>query len=184
MSGDSVLSKSPHFTNSIYALTNNDGLGAQLTHVVLKGANYEEWAKGFRIGLGAKRKLCFIDGTLKTPTDSADIKEWKTFNYTVIAWIFNIIDPTLRSKISYHETAFELRADIRERFSLGNGVKIYQLRSAISDCKQQTEESIMAYFGRLKKLWDDVNDFDALPYCSCSGCSCGLNTNFQKRRDT
>ncbi|KAL9224930.1 hypothetical protein vseg_000909 [Gypsophila vaccaria] len=52
--------------NPIYALSSHDGTGAKITHAVLLGPNYEEWAKGFRVVLGAKRKLGFIDGTLKS----------------------------------------------------------------------------------------------------------------------
>ncbi|KAK9748772.1 hypothetical protein RND81_02G079600 [Saponaria officinalis] len=41
----------------------------------------------------------------------------------------------------------------------------------------------MDYFGRLKKLWDDLNECDVLPSCSCSGCSCNLVTTLSRRRD-
>ncbi|XP_074305523.1 uncharacterized protein LOC141640739 [Silene latifolia] len=175
MSGDDKLSNPPPQTiKPVYILLNNDGVGAKITHVVLQGPNYKEWAKGFRNGLGAKRKLGFIDGTLKKPSaTSEDLEDWMTVNYTVIAWIFNTIEPTLRSTISYRETSVELWEDIRRRFSHGNGVKIYQLESEISDCKQKDGEIIMEYYGRLKKLWDDINDYDALPSCDCSGCPCG-----------
>ena len=33
-------------------------------------------------------------------------------------------------------------------------------------------------------MWDDINDFDALPSCSCSGCECDLNAVYRKRRET
>lgn len=41
---------------------------------------------------------------------------------------------------------------------------------------------MLEYYGRLKKLWDDINDFDALPSCTCTGCSCGLNVTLRNRR--
>ncbi|CAH9100587.1 unnamed protein product [Cuscuta europaea] len=100
----------------------------------------------------------------------------------IVAWIFNTIDPSLRSSISYRDSARDLREDIRQRFSVGNGVKIYQLKCELTDCKQRSGESIMTYFNRLKKLWDDVNDYDALPSCSCNGCRCGITVALLKRR--
>ncbi|XP_026378120.1 uncharacterized protein LOC113272510 [Papaver somniferum] len=122
-------------SNPLYALTPNDGPGTVITHVVLKGSNYEEWAKAIRVSLGAKRKLGFINGKiLKPKTDSDDLEDWWT--------------------------------------------------SDVAACKQKSGESIMAYYGRLKKLWDDINDFDAFPSCSCSGCTCGLNQILRKRRET
>ncbi|XP_026426195.1 uncharacterized protein LOC113322310 [Papaver somniferum] len=177
-------SSSPNKQSSIYALASNDGPGTIITHVVLKGSNYEEWDKGFRISLGAKRKLGFINGKLSKPSDdSSDLDDWWTINYMIVAWIFNTIDPVLRSSISYCDTAFDLWEDIRLRFSLGNGIKKFQLKSDVAGCKQKDGESIQDYYGRLKKLWDDINDFDALPSFKCSGCTCDLNLTLRTRRN-
>ena len=41
-------------------------------------------------------------------------------------------------------------------------MKIYQLKAGIASCNKNNEESIMDYYGRLKKLWDEVSDYDAL----------------------
>ncbi|KAL9237817.1 hypothetical protein vseg_012321 [Gypsophila vaccaria] len=184
MSGDLVSPSTPHITKPVYALSHSDGVSAKITHVVLKGSNYTEWAKGFRNGLGAKRKLGFVDGSLKRPANgSADLDDWSIANYTVIAWIFNTIDPTIRSSISYRDTAVELWDDIRNRFSRGNGIKVYHLESEISDCKQKDDETLMEFFSRLKKLWDDVNDYDALPTCDCSGCKCNISDKLRQRRE-
>ena len=163
--------KQSSLSNPLYALASNDNPGTVITHVVLKGPNYEEWAKGFRVSLGAKWKLGFINGTVPRPEEgSADLDDWWTVNYMNVAWIFNTIDPSIRSTITYRDTARDLWDDIKQCFSLANGIKIYQLKSEIADCKQKNGESIMDYYGRLKKLWDDINDFHALPSCSCSGC--------------
>ncbi|XP_074288163.1 uncharacterized protein LOC141613328 [Silene latifolia] len=174
---------SGHKINPIYALSNQDGTGAKITHVVLTGPNYEEWAKGFRVALGAKRKLGFINGTLrKRPTDPNDWEDWEAVNYTVIAWIFNTIESGLRSSISYREVAYDLWEDIRLRFSVANDIKIYQIQCDLADCKQKSGESVMDYYGRIKKLWDDINDFDSLPNCEC--CSkCDLQSVLRKRRE-
>ncbi|KAL9237176.1 hypothetical protein vseg_011758 [Gypsophila vaccaria] len=110
-------SSTPHVTKPEYALTNSDRASAKITNVTLKGSNYTEWAKTIRIGLGAKRKLGFFDGTLEAPNaDSEDFSDWSTANFKVIAWSFNTIDPTVRSSISYRDTAAKLWNDIRTRF--------------------------------------------------------------------
>lgn len=41
----------------------------------------------------------------------------------------------------------------------------------------------MDYYGRLQKLWDGNNDFDALPSCKCSGRKCALNEEYRKQRE-
>ncbi|KAL9237246.1 hypothetical protein vseg_011820 [Gypsophila vaccaria] len=165
--------------NPVYALSHQDGTGAKITHVILVGPNYEEWAKGFRVVLGDKRNFGFIDGTLKEPSDSVELEEWKAVNYLIVAWIFNTIESRVRSSISYRETARELWEDIRLRFTVANDIKIYQIQCDLSECKQRPGETIMDYYGRIKKLWDDMDDFDALPICQCSDCPASL----RKRRE-
>ncbi|XP_074301266.1 uncharacterized protein LOC141632636 [Silene latifolia] len=148
--------------NPVYALSNQDGTGARITHVVLTGSKtYAEWAKGFRIALGAKRKLGFINGTLKQkPSNPKEWDDWTAVNYSIIAWIFNTIEPRL----------------------LANDIKLYQIQCNLADCKQKSGESLMDYYGRIKMLWDDINDYDALPTCDC--CSkCDLQGVIRKRRD-
>ncbi|CAH9116983.1 unnamed protein product [Cuscuta europaea] len=126
----------------------------------------------------------FIDGSLKQAVEgSPETKDWWTINSMVVAWIFNTIDASLRTSISYRDVACDLWKDIKERFSVGNGVKTYQIKTELSDCKQKTGETIMSYLGRLKKLWDDMNDFDVLPVCICTGCKCDLTTKLCQRRD-
>ncbi|CAH9146646.1 unnamed protein product [Cuscuta epithymum] len=182
MAGRATATPSPQ--NPIYALSPSDNPGTTIIHVVLKGYNYEEWGRAFRISLRAKRKLMFFDGTLKQPDEtSADLDEWWTVNSMIVAWIFNTIDPALRTSISYRDVARDLWEDIKERFSVGNGVKIYQVKAELSDCKQKSGETIMSYYGRLKKLWDDRNDFDALPTCVCKGCKCDLTSKLRQWRE-
>ncbi|KAL9236827.1 hypothetical protein vseg_011453 [Gypsophila vaccaria] len=73
----------PHVVKPIYALSGLDGTGAKITHVLLKGHNYANWAKGFRNGLGAKRKVGFIEGTVKKPASGMpDYDDWFTTNCT------------------------------------------------------------------------------------------------------
>ncbi|XP_074300930.1 uncharacterized protein LOC141632269 [Silene latifolia] len=168
---DGDVHSSSHTPNPIYVVSSHYGTGAKITHVILLGLNYEEWVKGFRVALGAKWKTGFIDGTLKNiPSDPNDLEDWTTINYLIVAWIFNTIEPRIQSSTYYRETAYELWEDIRLRFTGGNEIKIYQIESELSECKQKPDETIMDYYGRMKKLWDDINDFDALPSCTSSGC--------------
>ncbi|KAL9228750.1 hypothetical protein vseg_004298 [Gypsophila vaccaria] len=169
---------------SPYSILCNDNPGSIITHVVLRGPNYDEWSQGIKIALLAKFKLGFLDGTVKQPADgSDDLDRWWIINAMVVAWIFNTIEPNLRSTISYRSTAKELWDDISQRFSVGNASRIYQLTTDIIDCKQRTDESIMTYFGRIKKVWDDLNNYQVQPVCSCTGCTCGISKKIQTQRD-
>ncbi|KAL9228104.1 hypothetical protein vseg_003718 [Gypsophila vaccaria] len=87
---DDTKTPSPHTPNHLYAIALNDSPGTKITHVVLKGSNYEEWVKGFRVLLGAKRKLGFINGNLPQP-DSEDLDDWLTADYMIIAWVLTLL---------------------------------------------------------------------------------------------
>ena len=148
---------------SPFALTANDNPGNLITYTQLKGTNYEEWAKAIRISLRAKKKNGFIDDSIKQPTDdSNEVEDWWTVNSMIISWIFNTIEPSLRSTISYRETAKELWDDIQQRFSVRNGARVHQLKTEVSKCKQNGD-TVMGYYSRLKKIWDDLNDHDPMP---------------------
>ncbi|XP_074289167.1 uncharacterized protein LOC141614309 [Silene latifolia] len=126
----------------------------------------------------------FIDGTIKKLVDNSDdIEDWYMVNAMIVNWIFNTIEPGLGSTISYIEEAKQLWDDIEQRFSLGNGPKVHRTKGSIMACKQGEKETITEYFGRLKKLWDDLDKYDPNSTCICGGCKCGLNKQLDKRRD-
>lgn len=93
--------------------------------VILKGDNYQEWQKGMRNALRVKRNLGFLDGTVCKPDDDTkEIEDWWSVNSMLVAWIFQSIEPSLRSTITYSETVKELWDELRQRFSIGNGPRI------------------------------------------------------------
>ncbi|KAJ8633296.1 hypothetical protein MRB53_026632 [Persea americana] len=166
-----------------YTLTSNDNPGNIITQVQLKGENYGEWARAMRTALRAKKKYGFVDGTIKRPDDdSPDIEDWWTVNSMLVSWIFNTIEPTLRSTISYMENVKDLWEEIKQRFSVGNGPRVQQLRSDLANCKQDGQ-AIVAYYGRLKSLWDELNNYDPIPVCGCAGCICNMTAELEKKRE-
>ena len=94
----------------------------------------------------------------------------------------NTIEPSLRSTVSYTENAATQWQDIKERFSVANGPRIQQLKAELADCKQKGL-SIVAYYGKLKLLWDELMDYDQFPLCSCSGCKCDIGSKIAKKRE-
>ena len=170
-------------TPSPYDLNSNDSPGNVITQVQLKGDNYEEWARAIRTSLRARRKWSFIEGKIIQPDDnSLELEEWWTVQSMLVSWILNTIEPSLRSTVSYTENAATLWQDIKERFSVANGPRIQQLKAELADCKQKGL-SIVAYYGKLKLLWDELMDYDQFPLCSCSGCKCDIGSKIAKKRE-
>ena len=111
--GDDGGSNSDEKMLTPYALTSNDNPGNIITQVQLKGENYDEWARAVRIALRAKKKYGFVDGSIKqSDNDSPELEDWWTINSMLVSWVFNTIEPTLRSTISYMENVKELWEEI------------------------------------------------------------------------
>ena len=96
--------------------------------------------------------------------------------------IRNTIEPSLRSTISQVEVAKDLWNDIKERFSVTNGPRIQQLKSDLVNCKQKGK-TIVDYYGKLKQIWDELDNFDQSPTCKCRKCECKLEIAFEKKRE-
>ena len=83
---------------SPYTLYGSDNPRALITPVSLNGDNYNLWASEMLNALQAKRKVGFINGTMKTPSsDSPDYDSWVAVNSMVIGWIRSSIDPKVKS---------------------------------------------------------------------------------------
>ncbi|KAK6149071.1 hypothetical protein DH2020_016596 [Rehmannia glutinosa] len=169
---------------SPYDLNSNDNPGNLITQVKLRGdENYDEWARAVRTSLRARRKWGFVEGTISEPEkESSDFEDWWTVQSMLVSWIRNTIEPELRSTISHIENAKDLWEDIRERFSVANGPRIQQIKTELSECKQRGM-SIVAYYGKLKSLWDDLANYDQIPTCTCTGCKCNFSAKLEQRRE-
>ncbi|KAF7820556.1 retrovirus-related Pol polyprotein from transposon TNT 1-94 [Senna tora] len=170
-------------TSNLYTLTSNDNPGNLITQVQLKGENYEEWARAVHTALRAKKKHGFIDGSITEPaSDATEFEDWGAVNSMLVSWIRNTIEPTLRSTISHVENARKLWEDIRQRFSMGNGPRVQQLKSDMANCKLNGE-AIVTYYGKLKMLWDELGNYEQIPLCTCSGCKCNLTAKLEKKAE-
>lgn len=89
-----------------------------------------------KTGLRAKKNLGFINGTVKAPKEGSEEEEdWMTVNAMVISWIFNTIDPKLRSSITHREIAKDLWESIKARFSAKSEVRVQQLKEELMNLK-------------------------------------------------
>lgn len=72
------------------------------------------------------RKWGFVEGTINKQDDdkSIDLEDWWTVQSMIVSWIMNTIEPTMRSTVTYYDTAKELWDDLMERFSTMNGARI------------------------------------------------------------
>ncbi|WVY91044.1 hypothetical protein V8G54_036558 [Vigna mungo] len=43
--------------------------------------------------------------------------------------------------------------------------------------------TIVTYYGKLKKLWEELGNFEQIPSCKCGLCKCNLGSTLEKKRE-
>jgi RNAse (barnase) inhibitor barstar len=116
----------------------------------------------------AKNKFGVIDGLIKKPANGVGPAycAWIRCNTMVLSWILNSIIKDINSSVIYIDFAEAVWIDLKERFSLKNGPRIYQIQKSIFALSQENL-SIGAYFTKLKALWDELSNYIHIPLCSC-----------------
>jgi len=75
--------------------------------------------------LGAKNKLPFINGTLHVPdTDDLNCNAWERCNHLVHSWLINSVSDSISQTIVFHDNAFDVWEDLKERFSKVDRIRI------------------------------------------------------------
>ncbi|KAL2922004.1 Major viral transcription factor ICP4-like protein, partial [Bienertia sinuspersici] len=69
------------------------------------------------------------------------------------------------STVCFPDHVKSLWDDLRDRYSLGNGPCILELKAQIVDCKQRWPVAV--YFGELCKLQDELASYSKIPKCTC-----------------
>lgn len=163
-------------TISPYDLTAADNPGAVISHPLLKGANYDEWACGMKTTLTSRKKFGFLDGSIKRPEEgSPDLEDWWTIQALLVSWLKMTIDPSLCSSISHRDVAKDLWDHLKKRFAVTNGPHIQQLKAELACCKQRGL-TIQAYYGKLNQIWDNMMTHRPVRVCKCGKCECDLGT--------
>lgn len=171
VSGDKRLS-------SPYSIFSSDNPGALITSVQLKGENYNEWATEMINALQAKRKMGFVDGSLKKPPEGhADLESWLSVNSMIVGWLRTSIEPHMRSTVTFITDAHKLWENLKERLSVGNKVRIHQLMAKLASCRQDGQ-AVIDYYGRLAKMWEELQT-----YKPSSVCTCDAATIYEKERE-
>ncbi|KAJ1394382.1 Gag-polypeptide of LTR copia-type [Sesbania bispinosa] len=164
----------------IFFLGPSDNPGNVITPIQLRGPNYDEWARAIRTSLQAKRKYGFVEGKVPKPTTPEKMEDWIAVHSMLIVWLLNTIEPSLCSTLSYYDDAQSLWTHLKQRFCIVNGTRICQLKTSLGECKQGKGEEVLAYFGRLSHLWDELMTYVKKPTCECGKCKSNRVDNSDK----
>ena len=163
--------ESPYNDDPLF-LQPSDHPGLQMVNLKLTGSNFQRWSKFVKIALRTKGKLGFLDGACARPAANfAQINQWIRCDSMVLSWLLNSMIPELAEAFLYVDSTQELWSELMERFGDTNGPLLYQLEKEISEL-YQGNDSVVVYYTKLKKLWEDLSDFSEVPKCKCAAsCS-------------
>ena len=162
-----------------YSLHASDNPGAMITSVTLTGENYSEWSSEMTNALRGNRKLGFVNGSVPKPaSDDPNLELWLSVNSMIVRWIRTSIEPRVRSTVTFVQDSHKILESLRKRFSVGNKVRVHHLKEQLASCRQEGK-SVIDFFGRLSKLWEELDMYQPLPNCTCSAAA-----EIEKTRET
>ena len=85
----------------------------------------------------------------------------------------------MATSMVYRKTAKEVWNKLQNMFSQGNGPRVYQLQKDLASFSQG-ELSVTEYFTNLSILWDELQNYEPIPTCSCEKCVCNVNEKISK----
>ncbi|XP_040996041.1 uncharacterized protein LOC121242216 [Juglans microcarpa x Juglans regia] len=163
---------------SPYFLTNADNPGVLLVSEKLDNRNYHSSSCSMFLSLKARNKLGFIDGSLPLPTTTDPLfSPWSKCDTIVLSWMLNSLSLKIAQSVIHVDSSYALLLELKERFSQGNGPRIFELQTAISALRQD-QNDVSTYFTILKILWDELLNYQPLPVCYCQGCKCNSSKVF------
>lgn len=131
----------------------------------------------------AKNKLQFVNGVLSRPPDGdLLLSAWIRCNSMVVSWIRNSISLQICSSILYLEDAREIWLDLRDRFSVCDSARVYQLRQKIM-ALSQGNDNINDDFTNLRIIWDEYKDTQPVSWCVCTTCRCHRSTKWRNQKE-
>lgn len=134
----------------------------------LTGAgNFLPWKRSMLIVLSAKNKLGFIHGKIPQPEeDDESYSSWKIVDSTVMSWILNTLSKELSETFVYADSSKKLWDAIGSRYGQNNGPMRIRIKRQLSDLRQGNS-TIIEYFNKLSKLWDELSCIVPVVACDC-----------------
>ncbi|KAB5524389.1 hypothetical protein DKX38_022138 [Salix brachista] len=166
--------------NNPYRIENGDHTSLVLVTELLTTENYITWSWSMRRALRAKNKLGFISGSVVQPTDEEDplFEMWERCNDMVVSWIQNAVSIDIKHTLAFVDDAQVVWTELKDCFTQQNGPRIFQLRRDLANLRQD-RDSVSAYFGNLKTLWDEMIVYNPMPLYTC-GQSKMLNERYKR----
>lgn len=144
---------------------------------MFSGSGYVDWKRVMTIALSGKNKLAFVDGSLPRPTSNATGKAWDRVNNVVMGWIIAVLEDSIAKSVLSYKTAKDIWFGLAERYGQSTNTQLFSIQEELNNLFQTPNMSIAEFFTKIKTLWDELDNLNPLPTCSCAAnnsCTCEL----------
>ncbi|KAG6521029.1 hypothetical protein ZIOFF_018095 [Zingiber officinale] len=134
----------------------------QITTIKLNGDNFLRWSQSVKMYIRGRGMMGYLTGEKKTPSEKDPMyATWDAENSMVMTWLVNSMEEEIGANYMCFPTAYELWENINQMYSdLGNQSQIFELTLKLGELRQG-EEPVTKYFNSLKRIWQDLDLFDA-----------------------
>ncbi|XP_074311892.1 uncharacterized protein LOC141647560 [Silene latifolia] len=63
--------------------------------------------------------------------------------------------------------------EIQERYGQSNAPLLFQLKKELRNLGQDSN-SVVEYYNKLKRRWDEIEEVEGIPECTCGKCTCNV----------
>jgi hypothetical protein len=100
-----------------------------------------------------------------------------------LAWIQRSISESIAKSVLWIDSAAGVWKNLQIRFSHGDIFRISDIQEDLYKFRQGTLD-VSNYFTQLKVMWDELENYRPIPFCSCAiQCSCGAIASIKKYRE-
>ncbi|PNY00259.1 hypothetical protein L195_g023535, partial [Trifolium pratense] len=163
-----------------YFLHPNENPGNVLVTPLLSGSNYHSWSCAMTVALRSKHKLHFVNGS--PSDDDHDSIAWDRCNTMIMSWLCNSVEPEIAQSILWMDSASDIWKDLKDHFYQGDIFRISDIQEEIYSLKQG-DCSISTYYTRMKKLWQELDNFRPIPESNCI-VDCNVVAKMKEYKDS
>ncbi|XP_074290207.1 uncharacterized protein LOC141616938 [Silene latifolia] len=103
-------------------------------------------------------------------------QSWSRSDNMVRCWILHSLTSSIKEIFMNAKSAKRLWLELNEMYGRSNAPLLFQLKKELRNI-DQSDQFVIAYYNKLKRHWDDIEDLEPMPDCTCgamSKCSCSF----------
>uniref|UniRef100_A0A803LN92 Retrotransposon Copia-like N-terminal domain-containing protein n=1 Tax=Chenopodium quinoa TaxID=63459 RepID=A0A803LN92_CHEQI len=159
-------------------LANSDNANIPLVNITFNGENFLNWSRSIKLALGSKNKLGFLEGKVSKPkTEDPRYDLWVRNDYMLRGWLCRSMDEKIANSFTYIDSVEKLWNELKERYGETNAPLLYSLKKQFKNLEQENMP-VYEYYFKIKQIWDEIQDVEGLPECTCTAMTCQLLKNF------